>query len=93
MTRFSSLYFLHFQQPQKIESDGDDDEENCDQTSPKKISKTQKRNLSKSITQLQSLKQRSKNATAKGKKISKFQKKSAKTKRAKFFHPRKNVQN
>merc|ERR1712061_914083 len=36
-THTVSVTHLELNKPQKIENDGDDDEENCDQTSPKKF--------------------------------------------------------
>merc|ERR1712045_168102 len=54
---------------------GNEKEEPGIQTS-KKISKTMKKNISKSISELQTLKQKSKSSVAKVKKASKFQKKN-----------------
>merc|ERR1712001_185791 len=69
---------------------GNEKEEPGIQTS-KKISKTMKKNISKSISELQTLKQKSKSSVAKVKKASKFQKKTAKSKRSKHYHPKKNT--
>merc|ERR1712045_1100634 len=49
------------------------------------------KNISKSISELQTLKQKSKSSVAKVKKASKFQKKTAKSKRSKHYHPKKNT--
>lgn len=56
----------------------------------KKPSKTFKKNLSKSISQLQTLKQKSGKNALKAKRATKFSKKgTTKSKRAKFYHPKK----
>merc|ERR1712150_251179 len=99
-THTVSVTHLDFSKPQTSKEDKSESEEDDDNSgnekepvvkTTKKFSKNMMRNISKSISELQTLKQKSKSSVAKVKKASKFQKKTAKSKRAKHYHPKKNT--
>ena len=93
---FCIIFFQTQSKEENSESEKDDNDSGNEKEEPriqtsKKISKTMKKNISKSISELQTLKQKSKSSVAKFKKASKFQKKTAKSKRSKHYHPKKNT--
>ena len=93
---FCIIFFQTQSKEENSESEKDDNDSGNEKEEPgiqtsKKISKTMKKNISKSISELQTLKQKSKNSVAKVRKASKYQKKTAKSKRSKHYHPKKNT--
>merc|ERR1712226_135315 len=97
-THTVSVTHLDFSKPQTSKEDESESEEDDDNSgnekepvvkTTKKFSKNMMRNTSKSISELQTLKQKSKSSVAKVKKASKFQKKTAKSKRERHHHPQK----
>merc|ERR1712150_340163 len=97
-THTVSVTHLDFSKPQTSKEDESESEEDDDNSgnekepvvkTTKEFSKNMMRNISKSISELQTLKQKSKSSVAKVKKASKFQKKTAKSKRERHHHPQK----
>ena len=97
MINFWIFFLFQPQTSQEDYSESEEEENSGNEKEPvvaqttKKVSKTMKKNISKSISELQTLKQKSKSSVAKVKKASKFQKKTAKSKRSKHYHPKKNT--